>query len=122
MKRTRQKARQRRHRRVRKKIEGTAARPRLCVFRSLRHLYVQLVDDDWGAAGARTLCAVSTRSKDLAGKAKNDCEGAKQVGSLIARVALKQGIEEVVFDRGGYRYHGRLKSLAEGAREAGLKF
>lgn len=112
----------RRHLRVRKKVVGTSDRPRLCVYRSLRHLYAQLVDDVGTGQGARTLCSVSTLSKELDGIKKNDCEAAQKVGALIAQKAKEQGIEKVVFDRGGFRYHGRVKSLAEGAREAGLQF
>ncbi len=124
MKASRQKARQRRHLRVRKKIVGTAQRPRMCVYRSLRHVYVQLVDDhaSTAAGGARTLCAASTRSKEMSATRRNDRETAKAVGQLIARKALEQGIEKVVFDRGGLRFHGRVKALADGAREAGLQF
>ena len=124
MKVSREKARRRRHLRVRKKVTGTAERPRLCVYRSLRHVYVQLVDDSVAvtAGGARTLCAASTRSKEVGQPGSKNCEAAKKVGQLIARRALEKGIQQVVFDRGGLRYHGQVKSLAEGAREAGLQF
>lgn len=124
MKVNREKARRRRHLRVRKKVVGTAERPRLCVYRSLRHVYVQLVDDSVAvtAGGARTVCAASTRSKEAGQPGSNNCEAAKKVGQLIARRALEKGIQQVVFDRAGLRYHGRVKSLAEGAREAGLQF
>ena len=124
MKATRQRARRRRHLRVRKKVVGTAQRPRLCVYRSLRHIYAQLVDDSTAATagGARILCAASTRSKEMGDQTRNDKESAKKIGQLIASKALEQGIEKVVFDRGGLRFHGRVKSLAEGAREAGLQF
>jgi len=118
----RQKARRRRHLRVRKKVQGTLERPRLVVFRSQRHLYVQLVDDNFAGGGAKTLCSASTLSKELGASLKNDCETARRVGQLLGRKARDCGIETVVFDRGGYRYHGRVKSLAEGAREAGLQF
>lgn len=110
-------ARKKRHLRVRKNISGTAARPRLCVFRSLKHIYVQLVDDVNGT----TLVAASSADKDFANYGGN-IEAAKQVGAIIAKRALEKGIEEVVFDRGGYLYHGRVAALAEAAREAGLKF
>lgn len=107
------------HRRYRQRLAGSGARPRLCVFRSLKHVYVQLVDD----AEGRTLAAAS--SLNLDGKAlKNggNAAAAKRVGEEIARLAKDQGIDTVVFDRGGYRYHGRVKALADAAREAGLKF
>jgi len=109
-----------RHLRIRKKISGTAACPRLSVYRSLNHIYAQVIDDD-----ARvTLVAASTMEKDIAkaveGKTKK--EAAKIVGTKIAEKAMAKGITEVVFDRGGYLYTGRVASLADGAREAGLKF
>jgi large subunit ribosomal protein L18 len=106
------------HKRIRKKVEGTAERPRLCVYRSLNHIYAQIVDDTKGA----TLCAASTVEKDLKEKKGGNIDSAKVVGKLIAERARSKGIETVVFDRGGYLYHGRVKSLAEAAREAGLKF
>ncbi len=106
------------HKRIRKKVEGTPERPRLCVFRSLNHIYVQVVDDAKGA----TLCAASTVEKSLNLKSGGNLEAAKAVGKTIAERARAKGIESVVFDRGGYLYHGRVKSLAEAAREAGLKF
>jgi len=106
--------------RVRKKVHGTTARPRLNVFRSNKHIYAQVVDDTAG----KTLAAASTRSKDvaaqLAGLKKSDAS--KLVGALVARKALEAGVDSVVFDRSAYIYHGRIKALAEGAREAGLKF
>lgn len=112
--------RKRRHLRVRKKVQGTAGRPRLNIFRSLKNIYAQVIDDDLGAT------LVSASSLDLSVReGKNTCgnkESARQVGELIARRALEKGINEVVFDRGGYLYHGRVKELAEGARAAGLKF
>ena len=108
-------ARLRRHARVRKAISGTAACPRLCVFRSLKNIYAQIIDDVAGA----TLVAAS--SLELEGNGGNK-EAAKAVGELIAKKALEKGIENVVFDRGGYIYHGRVQELADGAREAGLKF
>ena len=113
-------ARKRRHLRVRKKIHGTAQRPRLSVYRSLRHIYAQLIDDTAG----QTLVSASTREPSLREQlpVTMNKEAAKQVGELLARRALEKGIENVVFDRGGYLYHGRVKALAEGARENGLSF
>ena len=105
-----------RHNRVRGKISGTAARPRLDVFRSAKHIYAQLIDDEAGV----TLAAASTMDKDFEGFGGN-VEAATQVGKNIAKKALEKGITEVVFDRGGFVYHGRVKALAEGAREGGLK-
>ncbi len=110
-------ARLKRHARVRNKISGTAARPRLNVFRSAKHIYAQLIDD---AAGV-TLASASTLEKGFEGYGGNK-EAAKKVGLSIAKKAQEKGISEVVFDRGGYIYHGRVKELAEGAREGGLKF
>lgn len=109
-----------RHARVRKKVNGTESRPRLCVYRSTNHIYAQLIDDVKG----NTLCAASTLEKDVAAKAKDlsKSEAAKVVGKAVAEKALKLGIKEVVFDRGGYLYTGRVQALAEGAREAGLEF
>lgn len=103
--------------RIRGKITGTAERPRLAVFRSNRDIYVQLIDD---AAGS-TLAAASTRDKDFT-RVGNKSEQGKNVGVAIAKKAAEKGISSVVFDRGGYLYHGRVKALAEGAREGGLKF
>jgi large subunit ribosomal protein L18 len=110
----------RRKRRIRKKILGTAERPRLTVYRSLNHLYAQLIDD----AADRTLLGVSTLSKELKGKLKtaDTIEAAKQLGALVAQKARELKIETVVFDRNGYLYHGRVKALAETAREKGLQF
>lgn len=108
-------ARLRRHKRVRKAISGTASCPRLCVFRSLKNIYAQIIDDVKGAT------LVSASSLELEGNGGNK-EAAKKVGELIAKKALEKGIENVVFDRGGYIYHGRVQELADGAREAGLKF
>jgi len=106
--------------RVRKKVFGTPERPRLNVFRSLNHIYAQLVDDESG----RTLCAASTLSPQLRGKLKTggNVEAARAVGELIAQIAIEKGITNVVFDRAGYLYHGRVKALAEGARAGGLQF
>ena len=111
------KARVKRHGRVRNKISGTAQRPRLNVFRSAKHIYAQIIDD---VAGATLACA-SSLEKGFEGTGSNK-EAAKKVGLQIAQAAKAKGIEEVVFDRGGYIYHGRVKDLAEGAREGGLKF
>ncbi|RKY04953.1 50S ribosomal protein L18 [Candidatus Poribacteria bacterium] len=113
-------ARIRRHKRVRKKVSGTPERPRLCVFRSLRHIYAQIIDDEHGV----TLAAASTLSPEIRDKIKTggNIEAAKLVGQLIAKKALEKGIKKVVFDRGGYKYHGRVKALADAAREAGLEF
>lgn len=110
-------ARVRRHIRVRTKISGTAERPRLCVFRSNKNIAVQIIDDIAG----NTLVAASTLDKEVKTKASN-IEAAKEVGELIAKRAIKAGIKNVVFDRGGYIYHGKIKALAEAAREAGLEF
>jgi large subunit ribosomal protein L18 len=113
-------ARQRRHRRVRRLIRGTAERPRLSVFKSARHIYAQIVDDEEG----RTLVAASTLSKDLPRPAERmkKAEAAKAVGALVADKALAGGIQAVVFDRGGYPFHGRVEALATAARDRGLKF
>ncbi|MBI4852620.1 MAG: 50S ribosomal protein L18 [Acidobacteria bacterium] len=105
------------HKRIRRKVMGSSQRPRLCVFRSLNHIYAQVIDDSTGS----TLCTASTLEKDYE-KSGGNVEAAKYVGKLIAERALGKGIQMVVFDRGGYLYHGRVKSLAESAREAGLKF
>ena len=110
-------ARLRRHTRVRGKITGTVQRPRLNVYRSLNHIYAQIIDDVKGV----TLVAASSVEMDF-GMAGGNKEAAKKVGELIAKRAAEKGITEVVFDRGGYVYHGRVKELAEGAREGGLKF
>lgn len=113
---TRQELRVVRHTRVRKKIAGTAERPRLAVFRSLQHISAQLIDDTTG----RTLVAASSQEKAL--EATGNAEGAKKVGQALAERAQAAGIKSVVFDRGGFRYHGRVASLADGARESGLEF
>ena len=113
-------ARVRRHRRVRAKVEGISSRPRLCVFRSLNHIYAQVIDDSQGD----TLISASTLDPEIegevVGKAKKD--KAELVGSLLANRARGKGINQIVFDRGGYKYHGRVKALAEAARQGGLKF
>jgi large subunit ribosomal protein L18 len=104
--------------RIRRKIAGTAQKPRLAVFRSNTEIYVQLIDDD----NSVTLAAASSRDKDIKAQAGNKSEKSKLVGQAIARKAKDLGLENVVFDRGGYLYHGRVKSLADGAREGGLVF
>ena len=116
----RAKERRRIHLRIRKKMAGTQVKPRLCVFRSLDHIYAQVVDD----SGGKTLAAASSVEKDVRGDLKNagNIAAAKLVGKAIAERAKSVGIESVVFDRGGYLYHGRIKALAEAARESGLKF
>lgn len=111
------KTRQKRHWRVRSRVSGTAERPRLNVFRSLAHIYAQIIDDEKGV----TLVAASSKEKNFEGSGGN-VEGAKKVGAAIAKKAVEKGISEVVFDRGGYIYHGRVAALAEAAREGGLKF
>ena len=113
-------ARKIRHVRVRRLVQGTAQRPRLVVFRSLNHIYAQVVDDTTG----RTLAAVDSRAPDFRSKAKagGNVAAAKIVGELLAQRAKASGITQVVFDRGGYQYHGRVKALAEAARAAGLAF
>ncbi len=114
-------SRQRRRKQIRKKISGTTERPRLAVFRSLNHIYAQLIDDSTG----KTIIMVSDLSKELKTgmkKGTSKIDKSKLVGKLIAEKAIENKIETVVFDRGGYRYHGRVKSLADSAREAGLKF
>lgn len=117
---TSQEARKRRHERIRRGVSGTAERPRLNVFRSLLHIYAQVIDDEQG----HTLAAASTLDPEL----REQLEGltksqqATRVGQLVAKRALDQGLKKVVFDRGGYPYHGRVKALADGAREGGLEF
>jgi large subunit ribosomal protein L18 len=112
--------RKRKHDRVRKKISGTPERPRLCVFRSLSHIYAQIIDDSKGV----TLAQASTLDKEIKDKIAfgGNIGSATEVGKLVAQRALAKGIEDVVFDRGGYLYHGRVAALATAAREAGLKF
>ena len=116
-KRSRAENRKRRHYRIRKKIQGTGACPRMCVFISNKHLYVQVIDDET----ARTLAAISTKSQEFSGE-KNNRVTARKLGERIAGLAKEKGIESVVLDRGGFRYGTRVRELAEGAREAGLKF
>jgi large subunit ribosomal protein L18 len=110
--------RQRRQRRVRKKITGTTSRPRLSVFRSNRHISAQIIDDENG----RTVASASTSEADLRGVTTSNKEAAGKVGSLLAERAQEAGIDSVVFDRGGNKYHGRVAALADAARDAGLKF
>ncbi|HID64861.1 MAG TPA: 50S ribosomal protein L18 [Anaerolineae bacterium] len=113
-------ARKRRHQRVRKRVVGTSQRPRFNVFRSLKHIYAQVIDDTRG----HTLAAASTLDPEIRDKVKGltKTEQAELVGKLVAKRALERGVKEVAFDRGGYKYHGRVKSLAEAAREGGLEF
>ena len=113
-------ARKRRHERIRRHLHGTAERPRLNVFRSLDHIYVQVIDDDMG----NTLVAASTVDPELRDQLNglNKSQQATRVGQLLAQRALDKGLKKVVFDRGGYPYHGRVKALADGAREGGLEF
>ncbi len=113
-------SRERRHRRIRKKVFGTSDKPRLSVYRSLNHIYAQLIDDSQGS----TIVAASTQDKELSAQKghKGNVTMAKKVGELVAKRALGKGLKKVVFDRGGYMYHGRVKALADGAREAGLEF
>lgn len=111
-------ARQKIRYRIRKKISGAAQKPRLSVFRSNRDIYVQLIDD----ANGTTIASASSREKDIAAQKGNKVEASKRVGEAIARKSQELGIKNVVFDRGGYLYHGRVKAVADGAREAGLEF
>ncbi|QQR80822.1 MAG: 50S ribosomal protein L18 [Deltaproteobacteria bacterium] len=116
---TKKKSREYRKERIRKKINGGSGRPRLSVFRSINHFYAQLIDDEQG----KTLLSVSTIAKDFANKKDaGNVKGAKELGKLVAEKAIGKKIEQVVFDRGGFLYHGRIKAFAEGAREGGLKF
>lgn len=113
---TRSELRLARHQRIRKKLAGTAERPRLAVFKSQKHIYAQIIDDRAG----HTIAAAASTEKGL--EASDTIEGAKKVGAVLAQRAKEKGIEAVVFDRGGFQYHGVVASLAEGAREGGLKF
>ncbi len=117
-KKSRNETRQKRHLRIRKNVSGTTAVPRLNVYRSNTNIYAQVIDDTKGV----TLVSASSNDKELKIANGSNIEAAKQVGALVAKRALEQGVECVVFDRGGYLYHGRVKALAEAAREAGLKF
>ena len=114
----RNQTRKRIHLRIRKKLRGTVARPRLNIFRSLKHIYAQVVDDARGC----TLAAAGSLDKDFPLRGGGNVAAAREVGKWIAQRALEKGIQQVAFDRGGYRYHGRIKALAEAAREAGLQF
>lgn len=114
----RREVRLRRHRRVRRRVVGSEQRPRLNVFRSSRHIYAQVIDDSRG----HTLAAASTLEPDLRGGATATVAAARRVGELVAQRALAVGIDQVVFDRGGYMYHGRVAAVADGARATGLKF
>ena len=113
-------ARKKRHRRVRKKVSGTTEKPRFNVFRSLKHIYVQVIDDNTGA----TIASASTADKELKSGVKtgSNIEAARTVGAAIAKRAAGKGVKKVIFDRGGYIYHGRVKALADAAREGGLEF
>jgi len=104
------------HRRIRRKVKGSSERPRLAVYRSLNHIYAQVVDDQLG----KTIVSASTTEKDLRGTTGGNLDAARRIGKAIAERALEKGIESVVFDRGGYLYHGRIKALTDAAREAGL--
>lgn len=117
---SRAEVRQKKHRRMRNRIAGTAARPRLAVFRSNKHMYAQIIDD----AAGHTLVSASTLQKDVSADLDktNDVAAAAHLGEVIGKKAVEAGITEVVFDRGGYLYHGKVKALADGARSAGLKF
>jgi len=110
--------RKKRHGRVRAKVSGTAVRPRLNVYRSNKHIYAQIIDD----VNSVTIASASTLDKDLTLESAGNVEAAVQVGQLVAKRAIEKGITNVVFDRGGYLYHGRVKALADAAREAGLEF
>ena len=112
---------QKRHKRLRRNLTGTAQKPRLAVFRSNNHIYAQIINDDQQS----TLCAASTLDKELRGSLKvggSSCEASVAVGDLVAKRAISKGIQQVVFDRGGNLYHGRVKALADAARQAGLRF
>jgi len=118
MKRTRKESTRRRHTRVRRRVKGTTERPRLAIFRSNQHIYAQVIDD----SEHKTLAAASTLDKDASVDSGSNTEAAKTVGKMIAERAIAKDISQVVFDRGGNLYHGRIAALADAAREAGLKF
>lgn len=120
MSRTKRDMRNNRHRRVRRKVIGTTARPRLCVFRSLKHIYAQIIDDSQGV----TLVAASTAEPEIRGEVGygGNVDAARKVGEIIAKRAKDKGISKIAFDRGGYLYHGRVAALADGARAGGLEF
>ena len=107
-----------RHTRIRKGLSGTAEKPRLCVFRSLKNIYAQIIDDTEG----KTLLSISSLNPEIRGRAGSKTEEAKLIGETLGKKALEQGITKVVFDRAGYKYHGRVKALANSSREVGLKF
>ncbi|MGE5894250.1 MAG: 50S ribosomal protein L18 [bacterium] len=113
-------AKERRHKRIRKKVHGTMERPRLAVFKSNNNIYAQIINDDAG----HTIIAASTLEKEIAAVSghKGNVKAARRVGEILAKKALDKGVKKVVFDRGGYPYHGRIKALADGARESGLEF
>lgn len=115
---TKERARLKRKKRVRSRISGDKGKPRMCVFRSNKHIYVQLIDDQQG----RTILSASSQVVDMNGKSRSNRGAAEKVGELIAKLSSEKGIDEVVFDRNGYLYHGRVKALADSARKAGLKF
>ncbi|HCC07395.1 MAG TPA: 50S ribosomal protein L18 [Clostridiales bacterium] len=117
---SRSEARADKHARIRNKIRGTEERPRLCVFKSLHHISAQIINDETG----NTIASASTQEKEIAGKLKNtaNIEAAKLIGEVLAKRAMEKGIKVVVFDRSGYIYHGKVKMLADGAREVGLDF
>ena len=115
---TRGQARKRIKYRIRKKVQGTAGRPRLCVYRSLKHIYVQVIDDE----KSHTLFSANSAEKDFPTRLGQNTQAAAELGKIIAERSLGKGIKSVVFDRNGFRYHGRVKALAEAARETGLKF
>jgi len=104
------------HRRIRRKVRGSTARPRLAIYRSLNHIYAQIIDDEQG----QTLVSASTAEKDLRGNTGGNIDAARRIGQVIAERALERGISQVVFDRGGYLYHGRIKALTDAARQSGL--
>lgn len=110
--------RERIHTKIRKRLRGTTERPRLAVFRSIKHIYAQVIDDSTGS----TIVSASSHEKELAATAGGNLEGAKAIGKLVADRAIAKGVKAVVYDRGGYIYHGRVKALADAAREAGLEF
>jgi large subunit ribosomal protein L18 len=115
----RRKARERRHARVRARVKGSPERPRLCVFRSVKHIYAQAIDD---SSGRTLVCASSTELTKKGQKATGNIATAKMIGALVAERLKEKGLEKVVFDRGGFLYHGRVKAVADAAREAGIKF
>lgn len=115
---TRQQARKRIKYRIRREVSGTSERPRLCVYRSLRHIYAQVIDDD----ASRTVVSATSIESDFPTKLGQNKQAATELGKIIAQRSREKGIERVVFDRNGFRYHGRVKALADAAREAGLKF